>query len=174
MSSYLGPALTPHPPPGPSTGPARWRSGVVPSLVFAFLATPVITTIGFFVVYAAADASPSAPPGDTAFAWMPLLYALFVGPVWCLVLLVGLAGLVWQPPSRAGFRAAWALVAACVLTVLWVFVGIPNWGGPEGFPDDASVRGLAAVGVAVSLVPSAILAWWLSRRAARARREQRT
>jgi hypothetical protein len=174
MSSYLGPALTRQSRSGSPAGPARWRSGVVPVIAFTFLATPVITTISFFVVYAAADASPHAPMGDTAFAWMPLLYALFVAPVWCLVLLVGLAALVWQAPSRAGFRAAWALVAACVLTVLWVFVSIPHWGGPEGFPDDASVRGMAAVGVAVSLAPSSILAWWLSRRAWALRDGQRS
>jgi hypothetical protein len=124
----------------------------------------VIATICFAVVYSLADQSPQAPSGDTAFAWMPLLYVLFVGPAWLLIALIGLISiLVWRPPEASGRWTARAVVVGCILAVVFVFLGLPSWGGPEGFPVDGSVRGAAVLGALVSVVPAALLARWLAR-----------
>lgn len=161
MSASFGPALTPSERHATAASPRR-RDGVIRAVTLAFIGTPIITTICFFVVYAVAASSPTAPSGDTGFAWVPLIYPLIVGPAFALIVLVGIVPLVRRPPDPVGVVGAWVLVAACVLAVLWIFVRFPAWGGLEGFPTDTAVVVADGVGILVSLLPATQLARWLA------------
>ncbi len=126
------------------------------ALIVAALLTPVVTTVAWVFAYWVATTMPEAPSGDTTFAWMPVLYVLFAGPIWLLVALQSAWAFAWPSAPHAFRIGALLTLVGCLVGVTLAFGIAPGWTSrAEGFPiGPLSVTAVVLAAVA-SLLPSA-------------------